>query len=337
MIQNTKGAQLIRRVLWQCMISARALKVTKSAVVWILRNHPQALGRWPERYAAYRSIREELAEAPNVGASVNNAFFRENYLTLDHLQKRGVDLDVNADRVIGSVDGIRFHFFSKEEFQVVDEVYIFNTYNVISDREKLVVDIGMNTGHASLFFAKQRSVIEVHSYEPFSIPFNRAKSNFIINLPFAEKIHANHYGLGGSDEETTVLSCEENTISTSIRGAHSGTPETISIRSASRELSILVESARARNLDLVVKMDCEGSEFQIMEALERDDLLSKIDVMMIEWHKWWSKEKSSANLIEPLIATGFTIFDRTVRNDPYVGLLYAVRSGGKANARPAMY
>jgi FkbM family methyltransferase len=268
----------------------------------------------------------DLAEATNIGAAVNNVFFRENFLTLNYFHKLGMSLFVNSDYVIGRFDGIKFRFCGKEDFQIANEVYIGNEYKVVSGRGKVVVDIGMNAGYASLFFARQPSVVEVHSYEPFAVPFIRAQDNFDLNIAFAHKIHANHYGLGASGEDRTVLSREESTIGTSIRGVDGGTPEKITIRDAHRELSSLAVSAKARNLDFIVKMDCEGSEFSIFEALERKNVLSKIDVMMIEWHKWWSEQKTSADLIDPLIARGFTIIDRTSDSNSYAGMLYAVRA-----------
>jgi FkbM family methyltransferase len=268
----------------------------------------------------------DLATATKAGTSVNNAFFKEHFTSLNQFHKLGVSLYVNAHCVIGSFNGIKFHLRSKEDFQLIHDIYIVNDYKLISGRDKLVADIGMNAGYAALFFAKQSSIVEVHSYEPFALPFERAKSNFALNLRFAVKIRANHYGLGAHDDNVTVLTSDETTIDTSIRGLDSGLPEKISIRSATRELSALGESAKARNLDFIVKMDCEGSEFPIFEALEQDDVFRRIDVMMVEWHKWWSTQKNSSDLIEPLIARGFTIFDRTSDSNPHAGMLYAIRT-----------
>jgi glycosyltransferase involved in cell wall biosynthesis len=62
-VVKDKGAELVRRVLWQGMIAARALGPVRSVLVWIARNYPQALGRWPDRYAAYRSMREDVSVA----------------------------------------------------------------------------------------------------------------------------------------------------------------------------------------------------------------------------------------------------------------------------------
>jgi FkbM family methyltransferase len=267
----------------------------------------------------------DLAEATDTGSLVDNEFFREEFLALNHLHKLGVNLRVNAEIILGEFDGIIFQIYGKDDFQVTLEVFILNEYRVISGRDKLVVDIGMNAGYTSLFFAKQPSVVEVHAYEPFAVPFRRAEGNFRLNLPFANKIHAHNYGLGSGDEEKVVLTREDHTIGTSIKGYDVGSPEKISIRNASRELVKLATKARAQGLDLIVKMDCEGSEFPIFEALEDSDVLSRISVMMIEWHKWWSTERSSADLIEPLVAKGFVVFDRTSNSNPHAGMLYAAR------------
>jgi hypothetical protein len=47
---------------------------------------------------------------------------------------------------------------------------------------------------------------------------------------------------------------------------------------------------------------------------------------MIEWHKWWSKEKTQQDIIRPLTKAGHLVFDRTNPENPYAGMLLAVRT-----------
>jgi hypothetical protein len=115
-------------------------------------------------------------------------------------------------------------------------------------------------------------------------------------------------------------------MGTSVRGLETGDKETIELRDAARELKKLTADAHRDGLGVFVKMDCEGSEFPIFEALEREDLLRSIDVIAMEWHIWWSKQKTQHDLIRPLVKSGFAVFDRTPVDDRFAGILLAVKS-----------
>jgi FkbM family methyltransferase len=213
-----------------------------------------------------------------------------------------------------------------EDFQLIGEIFFINEYNFLSNRRKMIVDVGMNVGLTSLFFSKMPNVEEVHSFEPFQLPFQRALKNFSLNPTYAEKISARNFGLSDRDEQLTVFTSGNQTIGTSIRGAQSGAQETIQIRDASVVIGALAETAASRNLDFIVKIDCEGSEFAIFETLARAGLFGKIDAFVIEWHKWWSADKTQHDLIEPLLRENYIVIDRTNPIDPHAGLFYAIRT-----------
>ena len=200
----------------------------------------------------------------------------------------------------------------------------------------------MNAGVASLALAKNPQVEAVFSFEPFAVPFRRAGDNFRRNPGLAAKIRAENFGLADRNQELTVRSDPAATIGVSIRGVQGGSPERIRIRDAASELGPILKDAAEHGLGVVMKMDCEGSEFAIFESLARGKLFDKIDAFMIEWHKWWSAEKTQADLIAPLREAGFFVFDRTHPGNPHAGLLLAVRAAtgrgvySAANSRDAM-
>jgi hypothetical protein len=45
----------------------------------------------------------------------------------------------------------------------------------------------------------------------------------------------------------------------------------------------------------------------------------------MEWHKWWDASKTQRDLIEPLLAKGFLVLDRTRNHEKYSGFIIAVR------------
>jgi FkbM family methyltransferase len=257
----------------------------------------------------------------------NNKFFTDNYSKISSLGGFNVKFEFINDQLIGELNGIRFQLENDEDFELINEIFFVNVYNLISPIKCTVIDIGMNIGFASLAFAANPQVESVYSFEPFKTPYDRACRNFDLNPLLSAKIKANNFALSDKNCEQTVLSQETKTIGVSVMGASSGKPETIQLRDAGSELKELIESANARELAVVLKVDCEGSEFPIFESLGHYDLFEKIDVFMIEWHKWWSKEKTQHDLIRPLTKAGFFVFDMTNPRNRYAGILAAVRSG----------
>ena len=256
----------------------------------------------------------------------DNSFFKDHIAEFRHFEKNGFAFQVTEQDIIAVFSGTRFHVYNVEDLQVLSEIFINNEYNFITGRDKIVVDIGMNAGLASLFMARDPTVREVHAFEPFTLPHTRALKNFALNPTTSAKIRPNQFALGEKDEEMEVMVRSDATIGISVRGADSGRPETIRIREAASMIRPLAERARNAGMDLIIKMDCEGSEFGIFETLERHRLFGSIHAMVIEWHKWWSKEKTQMNLIAPLLDAGFIVLDKTQLSNPHAGLCYAIRA-----------
>jgi FkbM family methyltransferase len=198
------------------------------------------------------------------------------------------------------------------DFQVLTEVLLHREYDFTAPRAACVIDVGMNVGVASLSFARQACVTEVHAFEPFRVTYERGLKNFALNPELAAKIHPHNIGLGSEDADHVVLYNEEGTIGGSVLGLAKGSETTIRIRDAAAQFRPIVEKARADGAMLIVKLDCEGSEFAIFESLAAGNLLDAPDAYLIEWHKWWNGRSTQAALVEPLLARGFVVFDQSL-------------------------
>ncbi len=251
--------------------------------------------------------------------------FEQNYPTISYFSQFGLACEV-GDRVIAKKDGVRFHIDAIEDMQVINEVFFMHVYNFLPVKKSIVIDIGMNVGMASLFFATMAHVEMVYGFEPFRAPYLRAMDNFNLNPALSTRIQTRNFGLSNKLEELDILAEELRTIGTSVRGSGSGRLEQIQVRDAGDELKGLIVNAANRGLGVVVKVDCEGSEFPIFESFARADLFRGIDAMMIEWHKWWSTGKTQMDLILPLTRAGFIVFDQTDPTNKFAGMLYAVKT-----------
>jgi FkbM family methyltransferase len=249
---------------------------------------------------------------PNPSMPNLPSFFLDNSNRLRQLYDDGVGVRILDNDVVIDVRGVKVYARCLDDLRFVGEVYLRNAYNFICDGDTCVIDIGMNIGLASLFFATKGFVKEVHSYEPFKRTYDRALANISLNPSLSAKISPNNCGLADVDDTRTVfIPDNDDSGYLSIRGVQSsGEQAHISVRNAARVLTPIVESAVSRGLNVIAKVDCEGSEFPVFESLESTGILGKISAFMVEWHRGMG-EKTQEDLIRPLLSQGFIAFDIT--------------------------
>ena len=253
-------------------------------------------------------------------------FLVANFDMFWHRHAAGLRFSVEDGQIIAQSGGVRVLIDHVEQFQLLDEIFIHQEYGFVSGRPVCAFDIGMNAGFTSLQLASRPYVEEVHGYEPFQGPFERARANLSLNPHLAGRISLNNVGLSDFDGEQTIHVDEGDSIGTSVRGHNSGAEQKILIRDAGSALKTPIDSAVRRGLEVFIKIDCEGSEFAILDSLKRADLLRHVTAMAVEWHKWWDFEKTQEDLFASLLPAGFFIFDSTGTSNPDAGFFYAIRS-----------
>jgi FkbM family methyltransferase len=252
-------------------------------------------------------------------------FIVSNFANLLLVHSWGARLTVSSKGVRATYKGIEVLLRNEEDFQVFGEVFVIKCYDAEMPGNFVVADVGMNIGFASLRFASLKGVAEVHAFEPFKAPFTRAVENFALNPTVNTKIFPNNFGLFASDSQGKVGYDENHTIGASIRGSGALHEVAIELREASSILGQIIAKAKAKGYRFLLKLDCEGSEFPIIENLNDKGLLKQVDVILMEWHKWWDQSKTQRVLIEPLLKNDFLILDRTRDDDPHAGFITAVR------------
>lgn len=320
----------------------------RNTIAWSMaREIRDVLKRW-RRYASLRSpawaqalyktgvdpsdckiSAEDLILAKLGGLRINQqqTFILESYARLERLWDLGLRLETtDSGKIIGAVNGISFHLTSGEEILIVEEVFFAGTYDFYCKEDATVIDIGMNVGIASLYFASNPKIRRVISFEPFKQTYEAALQNFKLNPQLAEKIEPNNFGLASSDQTLEVEFWEGMKGSMSIHGLQEWGEkkgrvhrETISVRASSDVLGPL---CRASGDELIVlKVDCEGSEYEILPDLCKSGLLPNFSIVMVERHgeAWFS-------LIACLSACGFRSFCVDPKN-PNIGIIYSARDG----------
>ncbi|WP_419826346.1 FkbM family methyltransferase [Sphingomonas sp.] len=263
----------------------------------------------------------------------------EQEAELRALSRRGMRVNVQNDSVVVTSGKISFLVQEDDDLKLVGEVVHDDVYRFSTLGDVCVVDVGTNIGLASLLFASQENVVEVHTFEPFADTYDRAAANFALNPRIAGKIHQYSVGLSNSDWEGAVaLDGGGDTGARSVvAGGADQAPECVAsapvvLRDAAPTLEPILVDAKRRGLRTVVKIDCEGSEFDIFESLAAASMFHWIDILMVEWHAMF-EDRTKEDLTGVLKKSGFVIFDRSPPSGN--GFFYAAKmAAGEAWAQP---
>ncbi len=212
---------------------------------------------------------------------------------------------------------------SREEFFILKEIFIENEYNFIMNEDCVLIDVGANVGMASISFSQLDFIKKIYAFEPVKDSFEIAQNNFRMNkISKVEKFY--NFGLGNEERDEEFLFNRKVKGNSGIRGKLSPSykNKTISenrevkIKNAAQVLQPIL--AESKNCKIVMKMDCEGAEYEIFEILNDANVLCKIDIIMLEWHD------HGASIIEKYLKdNNFIIFSRNL--GPISGMIYAVR------------
>ncbi len=237
-----------------------------------------------------------------------------------------------AGRLLCVIAGVTVIVRDLEEMQILQETFVDGTYDFAVRGPALVWDIGMNVGITSLYFAA-RGNVRVVGYEPIGLTYEMARENLDLNPALRGAITAVHSGIGGSDRTEMVDYCAQRKGSVGLLGAVSdpvlrrlvfGLPVDTVIKKESLRLENAVSVFRALrtahpDLPVIGKLDCEGAEYEIIEALYRSGELNSFHALMLEWHR-----NGPDRLREWLTEAGFTVFTPSCRTNLW-GKMYAVR------------
>jgi len=238
------------------------------------------------------------------------------------LLSRGFKIDGS---IITTPKGVRVDISNKSDhpLYLVKEVFVKSEYNLNLRRESILIDIGMNRAAVSLLFAANENIKKIYAYEPFKPTFELAKRNLELNPNLSEKINAFNFGLGKADItlELPYMANATGGMSTThdvCKGEKNIKKETVVVKDAAKEITPILEENKDKHI--IVKCDCEGAEFEIFERLNEENIIGRIDVVMMEYHF----EKPD-RLINILAENGFVSQVRPGSSKSKTGYIYAVK------------
>jgi FkbM family methyltransferase len=223
------------------------------------------------------------------------------------LPKLGMDI------VLVLRSGLRFHIRARSgDLGVVNEAFILKPYlaagGVDVPEDGVVVDIGANIGDFSLQAAQRCPTGRVIAVEPVAEHVRILRRHVAMNdLPHVTCVHA---AVGATDGVSEIAN--DGVTSRQTPGG-----ERVE---AVRQMTLLalMEEHALQHVDLL-KLDCEGAEWDILPAAEQ--VFPRIRQICMEYHceRGWTPERLAAWLR----ARGYSVRHTS---GEWNGLLWAVRS-----------
>lgn len=234
----------------------------------------------------------------------------------------------NNQVLLIKIDQLTYEIQTYEELFILNEIFINHTYNLSSPKNFHLIDIGLNVAYTSIYFAHQQNCLSVYGFEPFKPTYHQALANINLNPEVKNKINTYNYGLGNKNETITVAYDSEFKGNMGIYGVpdhlvneqHEILNEDIIIKDAAEVLSPIVNKLIKKSDDLVLKIDCEGSEYDIFQSLTTASILQHFNVIILEWHV-----KGPDKICAYLSEYGYTYISMGSSNTA-VGMIYAFKN-----------
>lgn len=238
---------------------------------------------------------------------------------LEGLKNCGFEITCLPNKIIIERSDITIIGTSENAIWTTYGVFCEEQYGFTALDDFVVFDIGLNIGASALYFSQQDNIKKVYGFEPFQETYKLAMMNLEMNKELSNKIEPFNFGLGAQSKEVSVSynASLPGSMSTTIdRFSGSGFLERVTIKDVAEVMSPLLHSHQEK---ILVKIDCEGGEFEILPRLEASGLLSQIDAIVMEWHF-----TPPQGLIEILRRNNFLTFhSHVVINE--LGLIYAIK------------
>jgi len=220
-----------------------------------------------------------------------------------------------------------------EDISILHEILVAGEYNIYINRPTVLLDIGMNVGISSLYFAAKQNILKVIGFEPVKETYGRAQRNVALNEGLGPKIQGENIGWGSVARTIEIDVSSERPGVAGIYGCRGFadlekdniSKTTINIANADE----IVRSARRQfdlvdpSIQIVAKIDCEGSEYEIIECLCTNGSINLLSSIIMEWH-WIEKDtKQPSVLVELLSKSGYDVICRAPFSKS--GMIYAFK------------
>ncbi|MDR0739181.1 MAG: FkbM family methyltransferase [Oscillospiraceae bacterium] len=257
------------------------------------------------RFFSFRTLKFESFKS-----SPNTPLMKSNF-KLDHkreeMLKNGGFLLVDNNVVCAGKTKIRL--FDNSNIGVFEKIFVNSNYEIELPKNKKFAffDIGCNVGMASLFASQKSEISKIYAFEPFAFSVKRAAENFNLNPDLSSKIKLFNFGLSDQDKDVVCSFPVGFSASASTHfSLDGGKKEKVSLKKASTFLKEIINQ-ECKNEKIILKIDCEGAEYEILPDLDKAGILKKVDLLFLEWHL------EGSTIIRDILSKNDFIFIEKVR------------------------
>lgn len=215
---------------------------------------------------------------------------------------------------------------SEADESVFHEIFVDRDYmvieDIVSEASGVILDIGAHIGLFSMYARGLNDNVKIFAYEPVLENFAAMKDHFKENR--IDGVVAKNVAVTGKDGETVLFLSEDS---------HNHSIWNLFGEAKLKQVKVpTVSMAKIFERDLVkqgasfcdlVKMDCEGAEFEILESMEVE-IFKKIGSFYIEYHEYLDG-KDHKELVKILQKNGFNVRAIKSRYDNKLGFIFAYR------------
>lgn len=286
----------------------------------------QALLRYRTTYRNYPNVLLHIfmKRYPTLGRLRNgdNVILSDRMTTyfLTLLEGKTLEYDLEDNTITLSIpnysdsDSVKVRFEGAIRNGDILATFLEREYKKMPVSGKVIVDIGANIGDTAIYFALN-GAHKVLAIEPFVESFNFAVRN-VKNNGLSHKIDLLLAGCSGTSGELFIDPLFRSNIASSLK------PRTEGIKIPILSLEDIIIKTSDDNSDLVLKMDCEGCEYDSIIS-SPNEVLKKFRYIQIEYHHGYLDLKSKLEQCNFKVTQS-----RPMANyrRQYIGYLYAEQS-----------
>jgi FkbM family methyltransferase len=248
-----------------CWLSKRLSRIKFFRIIHFWQEHKGEFDFSKDGYAVLKEIQIEY--------KMELAYdFFERYFELKKKQK----IYKKNGKLFVKIEGLVFHVSSLDVLITLTEIFEEKCYNFFDLKNKTVLDIGGFVGDSAIFFA-WKGAKKVVTYEANPQMCELAEQNIKLNN-LTEKIKVRQKAVAKTcgfqffnfrQDHPTMSS-----VSSTAKNANHCKVATVSLSSIINELG---------HVD-VLKIDCEGSEHDLLHIAYDESALNNVDSIMMEVH-----------------------------------------------------
>jgi FkbM family methyltransferase len=264
----------------------------------------------PEGFRSPRKIARRLKLLPSAARCIRNwPQFMFHYL-----------LGLVPDFPYRFRNGARLQIDRGVDHVPIIEIFIRGDYGTVADGA-VVLDLGANIGTFSVYAATSAKKVTVYAYEPVAQYFRRLRQNIQLN-GLDSRIRCFDVAVAGSNETRELFLEPPNRLFPSFvaRGGNPGR----SVRVSCTTLAEIIAANEIERVD-ILKLDCEGSEYDILYNAA-PDVLDRIAEIRLEYHELGVAGCNSSGLRAFLESHNFVII-RHAATSPSEGSMWVRKYG----------